>query len=215
MDRRHRLLKRAPLLGGVLSVAILIAVMVHFIRSIMTSKQEPRQAIQMVTLIRPPPPPPIVKPPPPPPAEKVEQPLPRDTPQPTPKENAPAPSPQLGLDATGAAGSDAFGLAARPGGADLVGTGGAVFAWYTSRLASAMQDRLSSDASLRGKQYTGSVYVWIAADGSIKDVRLAASTGDRGIDTTIARDLSSMGRIGEAPPLEMPQPVRLQIVSRS
>src|SRR5579862_6391952 len=89
----------------------------------------PQQVVQQIQLIRPPPPPPnLPPPPPPPPQEKVHIPTPEKAPQPTP--DHPPPAQQLGLDAKGGAGSDAFGLVGRPGGADITGEGGAAFAWY-------------------------------------------------------------------------------------
>jgi protein TonB len=144
----------------------------------------------------------------------VEELLPQDEPPPAP-DNAPAPSPQLGLDTEGTAGGDSFGLAARQGGSDITGTGGAIFAWYTGKLKTEVSDRLSSDDKLRGKKYNVGVRIWIEADGRIKDVRVISGTGNREIDNAIAADLAALGRLSESPPLEMPQPISLQIVSRS
>ena len=176
-----------------------------------TSKKPPH-VVENVVLIRPPPPP-EEPPPPPPPPEKVEESLPQDEPPPAP-DNAPAASPQLGLDAEGTAGGDSFGLAARQGGSDITGTGGAIFAWYTGKLKNEVSDRLSSDDKLRGKKYSVGVQIWIEADGRIK-VRLTNGSGNREIDNAIAADLAALGRISESPPIEMPQPISLQIVSRS
>ena len=209
----HRRSKRAPLVGGVLLV-LLIGGVVWFIHNIVTNKDiKPPHVVENVTLIRPPPPP-EETPPPPPPPEKVEEPLPQDEPPPAP-DNAPAPSQQLGLDAEGTAGGDSFGLAARLGGSEITGTGGAIFAWYTGKLKNEVSDRLSSDSKLRGKKYTVAVRIWIEADGRIKDVRVVNGTGNHEIDSAIAADLAALGRLSESPPLEMPQPVTLQVISRS
>lgn len=206
--------KRATWVGGLLLVLVLVGGAVWFIHSIVSNKEnKPPHVVENVTLIRPPPPP-EETPPPPPPPDKVEEPLPQDEPPPSP-DNTPAPTPQLGLDAEGTAGGDSFGLAARQGGSDITGTGGAVFAWYTGKLKSAVSDRLSADEKLRGKKYSVGVRIWIEADGRIKDVRVVNGTGSREIDSAIAADLVAMGRLSESPPLEMPQPVNLQIVSRS
>ena len=196
---------RVPLVGGLLLVLLLICGGVWFIHGIVTSRDvKPPHVVENVTLIRPPPPP----------AEKVEEPLPQDEPPPSP-DNSPAPTPQLGLDAEGTAGGDSFGLAARLGGSEITGTGGAVFAWYTGKLKSEVSDRLSSDSKLRGRKYTVGVRIWIEADGRIKDVRVVNGTGNNEIDSAIAADLVALGRLSESPPLEMPQPISLQIVSRS
>jgi len=216
MDRRHRWLKHAPVIGGVVLVVLLVSALIWVIRGFMGNKdQKPPRTVQTVTLIRPPPPPPDQPPPPPPPPEKVEQQLPQNEPDPTPDNTPAPPAAQLGLDAEGGAGDDGFGLAARKGGSDLVGTGGAAFAWYTGKLKDQVTDRLSSDPRLHAKKFTVGVRVWIESDGRIKEVKLISSTGDRQIDSEISTALTSLSRLSEAPPLEMPQPISLQIVSRS
>ncbi len=206
--------KRATWVGGLLLVLLLVGGAVWFIYSIVSNKENrPPRVVENVTLIRPPPPP-EEPPPPPPPPEKVEEPLPQDEPPPSP-DDTPAPTPQLGLDAEGSAGGDSFGLAARQGGSDITGTGGAVFAWYTGKLKTAIADCLSDEEKLRGKKYTVGVKIWIEPDGRIKEVRANNGTGNREIDNAITATLASRCRFGESPPLEMPQPVSLQIVSRS
>jgi protein TonB len=173
--------------------------------------QVARQVPQVIQLIRPPPdvPPP---PPPPSPPEKVDVPLPKDTPDPTPApDNAPE---QLGLDADGTAGSDAFGLAARSGGTDLIGTGSAIFGRYTLMLKDAIQSALSDDAKVHRGNYSVVVRVWVASDGMIERVALVQSSGKRELDAAIEQVLSRPTRVAEGPPLEMPQPVTLKIVSK-
>jgi protein TonB len=217
MEQRHRWSKRATALGGALLVVSLVIGVVWMIRGLMASKEQKQQrTVQTITVIRPPPPPPPEEtPPPPPPPEKIEQQVQQQNePEPSP-DNPPAPSPQLGLDAEGGAGDDGFGLAARKGGSDIAGTGGAAFAWYTGKLKDEMTDRLSSDPKLRAKKFTVGVRVWIEADGRIKSVRLTNSTGNRDTDGAIAAALALLDRLSEAPPLEMPQPITLQIVSRT
>lgn len=212
MDRRPWY-KKAPMLSGMVVVCLAILGMVWVARSIMASKQQkPERMVQNITVIRPPPPPP--EQPPPPPPEKIQQQIQQQSePEPTP-DNAPAQTPNLGLDADGGAGDDGFGLAARKGESGI-GTGGAVFAWYTGKLKDEVNDRLASDPKLRAKKYTVGVRVWIETDGRIKQVRVSTSSGNHDIDTEIAAALSQINRLSAAPPLEMPQPITLQIVSRS
>ena len=197
---------------------LLVCGFVWFVRTMMASKtvKQGRQ-VQIVQLIPPPPPPPppTKDEPPPPPPEKTDEPLPKDEPQPAPNDEPP-PSEPMGIDAQGSAGEDAFGLAARHGGSDLVGgNGSAAFAWYTNRLKDAVVDKLSSDARLGAKKFSLTVQVWIAADGRIKQVKLASTTGNHELDERIESALSSLTRLSEAPPLEMPQPISLKIVSRT
>jgi protein TonB len=214
MGRENSLLKKAPLIGGLLVVLILVSAMVWFIRGFMANKdKKPARTVQNITVIRPPPPPPPQEPPPPPP-EKVAQQLPQNEPEPSP-DNSPTPPQQLGLDAEGSAGDDGFGLAARKGGSDIVGSGGAAFAWYTGKLKDEVSDRLSTDTKLRGKKYTVGVRIWLESDGRIKDVKMTSGTGNRDLDSAISSDITALGRLSASPPLEMPQPISLQIVSRS
>jgi protein TonB len=211
--RPQSALKNLSITGGALLALLLIAGFVWMVRGLMASKNDkPERAVQTVTVIRPPPPPP--EQPPPPPPEKVEQPVPQDQPKPNPDDPPPAPAPQLGVDAAGTAGSDAFGLAARSGGSDLVGgTGTAIFAWYTSKLKDALVDCLSSDPKLRGRKFTGQVRLRLDPTGQVKDAQLVGTTGNHDVDGQIAADALGC-RVAE-PPLELPQPLTLQVVSRS
>lgn len=195
---------------------VLVAGFVWFVRTMMAAKSgKPDRQIQTVQIIRPPPPPPPDQPPPPPP-EKTAEALPKDNPNEPPPDNSPPPAGPLGLDAQGSAGEDAFGLAARAGGGDLVGgNGNAAFAWYTNRLKDTILERLSADARLGQKRFSLSVRVWIEADGRIKQVKLSSTTGDGALDKAIESDLSSLSKLSDSPPLEMPQPISLKIVSRS
>jgi len=214
-NRHHR--RRASIAGGSLMGLLLIAMFVWFVRAMMATKtaKQGRQ-VQIVQIIRPPPPPPPPPDQPPPPPQKTDEPLPKDQPEPEPKNDEPPPAAALGLDTDGSAGGDAFGLAARRGGSDLLGgNGGAVFAWYTNRLKDAVVEHLSGDSRLGAKKFSVSVQVWIASDGRVTEIKLVTTTGNHDLDQRIEAALTSLTRIGDAPPLEMPQPVSLKIVSHS
>jgi protein TonB len=217
MDRRQRRLKNASLVGGTLLAVLVLGLVIRLIHSFMANKpQQPQRTVENITLLRPPPPPPPPPQTPPPPPPKIEQqPLEQKQADPTPDKTPAPPQPQLGLDAAGSAGGDAFGLLARQGGADLVGTGGAVFAWYTDRLRTAISDRLTDDPRLHSKKFKVDVRVWITADGHIRQVRVTGSSGSEVLDAEISAALDSLGQLEQAPPIEMPQPVTLQIVGRS
>jgi protein TonB len=215
MDRRQQRIRRIAWASGLLAVSLLIFGLVSVIRSFENYKAQKPPRVQEITLVRPPPPPPPPQTPPPPPPEKVQETIQQKQPEPTPDKEAPPPQQQLGLDATGTAGGDAFGLVARQGGSDLVGSSGAAFAWYTGKIKDAVSNCLTSDAKLHARKFTVSVRVWIAADGRVKQIRLTGGSGNSAIDGEIASALGTMGGIDEAPPLEMPQPVTLQIVGRT
>jgi protein TonB len=212
-DESDELSLGTRILLGVGGVVLLVLVVLG-IRYVMASKgSKPDRQVQIVQIVRPPPPPPEDQPPPPPP-EKVDEPLPQDQPEPSPSDEA-APSQQLGLDAEGGAGGDAFGLAARKGGHDITGGGGAVFAWYTQILKDAIVERLSNDKALRSKKFTIIVKVWVGPDGQVQNARLSNASGNHDLDGAIEAALGRLGRLREAPPIEMPQPISLRIVSRS
>jgi protein TonB len=113
------------------------------------------------------------------------------------------------------AGGDGFGLAARKGGHDLVGSGGAIFGWYTARLKDRVAQKLSADARLRSKRFVVSLRIWIENDGRIREVHVVSTTGNGDLDAAIRTAVASIGLLSESPPLEMPEPVTIRIVSRT
>lgn len=203
-----------PVLAGAAVVAIVVAGLIWLVVDMQKTPDGPkRQVAQVVQIVRPPPPPPEPPPPPPPPEEKIEEPLEQETPEEAPPEESQA-AEQLGLDAEGVAGADGFGLAARKGGRDLLGTGTAAFAWYTSSLKDRILEFLSDDERIRKGKYQVTVSVWVRNDGTIEQIKLRSTSGDEKLDKAIEETLRNMQRAQEAPPLEMPQPVTLRIVSK-
>src|SRR5262245_32752854 len=129
---RAQLRRYAPMLviGG--AVATLALGLVLLIKNLATEETKPAKKVVQVQVFRPPPPPPPeVEPPPPEIKEEV------DVPEPEPVVDSPEvpdvpPGEQLGLDAEGVAGADAFGLVGRKGGRDLL-AGGSRNQWYAGR----------------------------------------------------------------------------------
>lgn len=177
-----------------------------------TPPGQPKKLIQEIHVIRPPPPPDLPPPPPPPPDEKVVQEPERPDPTPT---NEPAPSEQLGLDAEGGAGSDAFGLLGHKGGRDLLASGGSAYAWYAGLLKTELLDQLQETQDARKGSYSVVVRVWVRPDGTIERARLTESSGDKARDRAIEAALARLPRLSQAPPADMPQPISLRIVSRA
>lgn len=173
-----------------------------------------KKVAQQIQIIRPPPPPPDQPPPPPPPPEEELVKL-NDQPEPDPTpSDEPPPGEQLGLDADGAAGGDAFGLVGRKGGRDLLASGGSALAWYGGLLKNEIAARLQDIKAARTGAYSVSVHVWVRADGAIERIQLAQSTGDKERDRAIESALARIDRVSQGPPADMPQPVNLRIVSR-
>jgi len=215
MNGRAQKFRFVPLIA--LAVIILLAGggVFWMVRSFLNSAPAtPKKVVQEIHVIRPPPPPPEAPPPPPPPEEKVDVHEPEPEPDPTPS-NEPPPSEQLGLDAEGSAGGDAFGLVGHKGGRDLLASGGSAYTWYAGLLKSEILDLLQNDKEARKGAYSVTVKVWLRADGTVERARLAQSSGDAQRDKAIEAALSRITRMPQAPPADMPQPVSLRIVSRA
>jgi len=186
---------------------------VALVRGFLNSAPPPnKKVVQEIHVIRPPPPPPDLPPPPPPPPDEKVIPDPQK-PDPTPSDEPP-PSAQLGLDAEGGAGGDAFGLVGHKGGRDLLASGGSAYAWYTQMLTNEIQEQLSTEKKARHGKYSVTVRVWVRDDGTIDRVRLMQSSGDLERDHAIETALEKIPRLSQAPPADMPEPISLRIVSR-
>ncbi len=213
MNARRK--KRPYLLVGLLGLCVSLigvgtfALMRNFLNS---GAGAPKKTVQEIHLIRPPPPPPDVPPPPPPPEEKVDVHEPEQQPDPTPS-NEPPPSTQLGLDAEGTAGGDAFGLVGNKGGRDLLASGGSAFMWYAGLLKNEIQESLSTEKQTRSGNYSVNLRVWVRDDGTIDRVRIIQGSGNPDRDRAIESALSRISRLSQAPPADMPQPINLRIVS--
>jgi protein TonB len=138
---------------------------------------------------------------------------PQQEPDPTPSDEPP-PSEQLGLDAEGSAGGDAFGLLGHKGGRDLLASGGSAYAWYAGLLKNEIVEQLGNEKQARGAEYSIILRVWVKEDGSIERVKITQSSGNRDRDRAIEAALARISRISQAPPADMPQPISLRIVSR-
>jgi periplasmic protein TonB len=208
--RRHYL--TLVLLG--LSVTLIGAGTFALMRRFLNSAPgTPQKVVQEIHLIRPPPPPPDLPPPPPPPEEKVDVHEPEQKPDPT-SSNEPPPGEQLGLDAEGTAGGDAFGLIGNKGGRELLGQGGSAFVWYAGLVKNQILEQLNTEKQARRGEYSLMVRVWVRNDGSIDRVRVVEGSGNRERDQAIEAALTRMGRLSQAPPADMPEPISLRIVSR-
>lgn len=215
MSDKRTVRRNVSRLAGVTFALALATSCVWFVHTMVTGKvKKSSRQVQVVQIIRPPPPPPDQPPPPPPPEKTAEQ-LPKDQPEPTP-DNTPAPADQpLGLDAEGAAGGDAFGLAARRGGSDLVGgTGSAPFAYYQTRITDAIRERLSAVPCAKSAKGSLSLHLLMEASGKFRQVQLASTTGNHQTDQCIETALSSMPPMNDPLPPGMPEQVNIRIVAR-
>jgi periplasmic protein TonB len=176
---------------------------------------QPKQVVEQIQLIRPPPPPPPTEqpPPPPPPEEKVNIPDPQQQPDPTPS-NEPPPAANLGLDAEGGAGGDAFGLVGNKGGRDITATGGSAFAWYAGLLRDEILSELNQDKNIRNGQYRVTLRAWLKDDGSVARMEILHGSGDAQRDRAIEGALQHVKRVSQARPSGMPDVISFEIVAR-
>jgi periplasmic protein TonB len=211
---RSKVTRYAPLLAGLFITTSVGSAAVYFLKQMMaTPPPQTRRVIQEVKLIRPPPPPPEVEQPPPP-EVKEDVPLPEPEQAPDTPSDEPPPGEVLSLDAAGVAGGDAFGLGANRGGRSLLGSGGDRYAWYAGQLKEDLISFLSEHRDIRSRAYSVNVRLWLDGQGAVTRVDLAGSTGDKDLDKQLRDLLASIDRVGEAPPNDMPQPVKIRIVSR-
>lgn len=206
--------RKAAWILGIAACVLLLGAGVYMVRNLVNSKAAPpRQVAQEVQIIRPPPPPPDQPPPPPPPPEEkvdISDPVPEE---PTPSDQPP-PGEQLGVDAAGSGSGDGFGLVGRPGGRDLLASGGSAYAWYAGVIKNEILGHLGEEKKVRTGSYSVVVRLWLRRDGTIEKTILASSTGDKERDRAIEVALSQMARVSQPPPADMPQPISLRIVSR-
>jgi len=211
---------RAPLLAGLLFMALFTAGVIWLVKDFI-GKAEPPDApkVQKISLVKPPPPKPEEKPPEP---EKIQQEQPRqeevqvEQPAPDqPQDQGPPPGEQLGLDAEGGAGGDGFGLAARKGGRDIttLGGGGNRAAWFSKLISRRLEDELKRAKALQGKEYQVVAQLWFDADGGVARVRFDRGTGDGALDEALRREILEVN-LREPLPEDIPQPVKLRVVSR-
>jgi protein TonB len=199
-------------IAGVVLGIVGLGIVAGAARAILSGKPPPsKMVVQEVKILRTEPPPPRPEEPPPPP-EEVDVPEPEPQPDPTPS-NDPPPG-DLGLDAEGTAGADGFGLAARPGGRDLVGSGVSQLTWYAGLVQSAILAELNNEKLVRSRAYNVPIKVWTRSDGSIERSELARSTGDKEVDRAIERAIARVVRIPYAAPAEMPQPITIRLAAR-
>jgi len=182
-----------------------------------------KQQIQLVRPNQPPPPPP--KPPeklPEPPKIKeeikVEQPRPVDQPK---AADTPPPAERLGVDSAGSGAGDGFGLAANPGGRDLMnsapsigggggGAGGtaiakAQYGFYRDLVTRHVNEELNRVSDLKTSDGQLAILVWVDRNGRIERVDLRDAS-DR--QTELIRErLMASKPLREPPPAPMPQPM--------
>jgi protein TonB len=214
--------KPAWIRWGAVALGLVIAVaLALWLKDVLTSQGKPTKPmkLQQITLMRPPPPPPPPEQKPPEPEVKEEVKIDEPPPE-APPADAPPPGADLGVDADGSGDGDGFGLVGKKGAGDLIGGGGGnpwgrYDALLNEAVSAAFQQALARDKALKGKNYKVLVKVWIDSGGKITRAALVDSTGDPHADEVLKEALSNMRALRDAPPADMPQPVKVRVTSRA
>jgi outer membrane biosynthesis protein TonB len=177
-------------------------------------------------MLKPPPPPKIREKPPEPEIKKPEI--------KTPEEQVPEemedqaqddtpPGDELGLDADGTSGSDAFGLKAKKGGRPLIGgdlTRNALlrkYAWYHRIIQEEIRERVHEHMEQNGGipegDFQSLVEIELDDRGNVVKYRIRGRSGNRMMDAAV-QSVLGMTRISEPPPHGMPKAMKLKISSR-
>jgi periplasmic protein TonB len=204
---------------------LILAAIAYGVKKLMVGgDSQPKKKITTIALKDLPPPPP-----PPPPKEQPKE-QPKDQPKEVKEVQAPKPvqaPPTEVLKMDGPAGDGPSAFAAGNPTEDYKGEklgdtksiGGEPnkhqFDWYTSLIKERIEDAMTKDKALASGAYKIIVKVWVASSGNIQRYELASSTGDDSIDGLIKKALDDMPALSEAPPADMPQPVKLRVTARS
>jgi outer membrane biosynthesis protein TonB len=219
----------APRVALALAVALLVAALAWWLRSIAADTAAPKRQVARVVLLPDTPPPP---PPPPPPKEEPQKPpppKPEARPEPRPDEPPPeAPPPEAPIRMEGAAGDAPSPFAAGPvrneyeAGAPVIGgTGGsrsptaaldrAQDRLYVGSVRGLLQQAIEQALAPGTLQATAEFTLWLEADGRIQRVDLVP-TGDPGLDTALRSALDATQRSLRLPaPPQALAPMRFRL----
>jgi protein TonB len=213
-----------------LLVAVIVPVLLirHYV---INTDPRATPGIQRITLLeqRVTPPRPRPEPEKPPPEPQQQKPTPtiniNDLKEPPP---GPPPLGALGVNEAGTGNGDSFGLASRQDGRDITTVGDAegngigdgsgdsalsIYRGYALMVRDALKSELALHAELHDAYYTAEVVVWVNPSGRIRKVEVAKSSGKPAIDAALRAAAESGRALDRPPPEDMPQPIRLRIIS--
>ncbi|MGO9444389.1 MAG: energy transducer TonB [Thiobacillaceae bacterium] len=217
MSKTKPLPSNLPKLIAALILLLVVAGLVWMIKGFIDSAKGPRKLqVQEISLVKPPPPkppeekPPELKPPESKDEVKLADPVPQAPPPPTdapPPQAGLAPGPANGMQTDLAAGS---GLQIGGGGG---GGAGSREGWYSQVISRYLEDGLRRSKRLHGEEYEVTVQVWFD-NGDIKRVQLVQGSGNPQTDEALRQALLALPPFSETIPPDLPQPVRIRVVSR-
>ncbi len=204
--------------GVGLGLLLLILAIGLGIKSLMSGHTSTKKAVTTIKLL------PDTPPPPPPPPKEPPKEQPKDQPKEIkieqPKQEAP-PAETLKMEGAAGDGPSPFGAGKvtndyKGGDVKIGGNKGlAAYAWYTGQIKTKIEEALAAEKQLTKAQYRLVVHVWFARDGRFERAELQGSSGDQATDDLIRKALAGISPMAEAPPEDMPQPVKLRITSKN
>ncbi len=222
--------KTAWIVSGCVALVLLSGCI--FMAKLLMSDLGPSRKNQISTVNLIPPPPPVVKEKPPEPEPQVKQDkmkeqmidAGRDNSRPD-EADKPDEKPagkQLGLDAEGTAGGDAFGLIGNKGGAGLIGGGGGGAGSPFGRYGRLLEDelnrkvrkRLEGDGGIPKGKFQLVVQIDVDAQGKIVRYKIVSPSGDAKLDGVVREALKRDGAMSQPPPEGMPRGVNIRISSQ-
>jgi len=218
-------------------VLLVFAVLIGgLLKAVLSGGSAPRKQIQVITLIKPPPPEVKEKLPEPevqkqPPKQTMEAPSEAPTPQDnSPADDSPPAGDNLSVDGDGGAGDNAFGLGAKKGGRAITlgggGGGGAngmnrlsllsKYGGYSRKMQSDIEKRVkqvleNGGGRPKGKQQT-LIKLTLAADGTVLRFSIVGSSGVELLDAAFRTALNGL-KMSEPPPDGMPSSMTLRITT--
>ncbi len=211
--------RQLPKIIGTVIVLGVAVMAISFMRDFLNAPvSSPKKGPQQITILTPPPPPKMEEKPPEPEVKQEEdvalaEPEALDN-LPDEATDEPPAGADLGVDAEGGAGGDGFGLIGRKGGRGLLAGSGNPFAYYGTQLQRQIENALLDDKNTRKQAYSVVAKVWLRSDGSILRAELATKTGNRDMDDRLIAAIMTAQSLAQAPPQDMPQPIRMRISSR-
>lgn len=215
-------------------IGIMAFAAVYIVKAVLSGDSPRKKDLTtVVTLMKPPPPPPQIKEKPEikekPPEQvkqiRMEEVVPME-PQPADNQNNKADANQdntpagdnLGVDAEGAAGGDAFGLVGKKGGRSIIAAGAgrpAGFSGYIHIVETEINKRIIKRLDEEGGLPRGRLQVIarvkVDVNGTVIDHSIVGSSGNHKMDEAVEQSLNDM-KIGEPPPYGKPSTLTIKIV---
>lgn len=217
-ENKKKTARRWQILLAVVVAIGLVAAIAMVLNNLLGNKSDKPKKPPQISLI------PTTPPPPPPPPKEEKRPPPKEqkevkVEQQTEQKQAP-PDPQLKMEGAAGDGPSAFasGKVTSEDLSKLGGGGGKEGAFspfnnYAGLMKAEVQRQLARRSELRRRSYRVEIRVWVSGDGTVKQSELVGSSGDPDTDDSIRQALTTLPAFSEAPPANMPQPIRLRIVA--